>query len=72
MADVPVQVAVRLRGTHVTPSRLVALRPGDVLRLDHRADEPLELVTADVVVGNAVSGSRGQRLACLVVEKETR
>lgn len=70
LGGVPVEVGVRLRGATLTPSRLVALRPGDLLRLDHRAADPLELVTAGVVVAHAVSGSRGQKLACLVVDTE--
>lgn len=74
MADqvrsVPVDVSVRLRPMTVTPGTVADLAVGDVLTLNHRAHEPLDVVVDDVVLARAALGSAGSRLACLVVSSE--
>jgi flagellar motor switch protein FliM len=42
-------VAAELRGTPATINDLMRLSPGDVLRLDHRVDEPVEVSVAGIV-----------------------
>jgi len=73
--EVPVEVAVRFRGTVADPLELSRLRVGDVVRLTHPAQAPLDVTAADVVFAHATPGSQGRRLAALVVAapmEETR
>ncbi|NAZ86447.1 flagellar motor switch protein FliM [Kineococcus indalonis] len=67
LEHIPVEVSVRLNAAQLRPDEILALVPGDVLRLPHPADAPLEVVASDTVVASAVAGSRGSRLACLIV-----
>lgn len=70
--DVPVSVSVRFSPLTVTPRGITNLAVGDVVALHHRADEPLDVVVGDVVLGRAALGSNGSRLACLVVTSEEK
>lgn len=65
--EVPVEVSVRFRTTHVDPGTLSSLTPGDVLRLAHPAAAPLDLTVDDLAFAHATPGARGRRLAALVV-----
>lgn len=65
--EVPVDVAVRFRGTVADPLELSGLRVGDVVRLKHPAQAPLDVTAADVVFAHATAGTQGTRLAALVV-----
>ncbi|MCI2240600.1 flagellar motor switch protein FliM [Paenibacillus sp. TRM 82003] len=67
LEHIPVEVSVRLNATQLRPDQILALVPGDVLRLPHAAEAPLEVVASDTLVASAVAGSRGSRLACLIV-----
>ena len=70
---VPVDVAVRLRPTTLSPSDLAALQPGDAIRLNHPAPAPLEVVVDGINFAHATAGTSGFRLAALIVgtPKET-
>ena len=65
---VPVRLVVQPPAIEVSARELAALRPGDVLRLDHPADEPLvgAVGDRDVMLGHL--GRRGRRLAFQVRE----
>ena len=65
---VPVDVAVRVRPTPLGPDDLVDLRPGDLLRLGHPAEAPLEVVVDGTTFAHASAGARGPRLAALIVD----
>lgn len=65
--EVPVDVAVRFRGTVADPLELSGLQVGDVVRLKHPAQAPLDVTAADVVFAHATAGTQGARLAALVV-----
>jgi flagellar motor switch protein FliM len=69
--DVPVEVGVRFRTTSADPVELAGLAVGDVVRLRHPAEAPLDVTAADVVFAHATPGSHGQRLACLIVAAPT-
>lgn len=66
--QVPVQVSVRLKSTALPPDQLSSLRPGDVVRLSHRAASPLDVTVAGNTFAHATAGVRGQRLAALIVD----
>lgn len=71
---VPLDVAVRFRPTRLGPGDLSALRPGDVLSLNHPASAPLDVTVDDITFAHATAGAQGQRLAALIVgtRKENR
>ena len=64
---VPVDVAVRVRPTSLGPVDLALLEIGDVIRLDHPAAAPLEVVVDGTTFAHATAGTRGPRLAALIV-----
>jgi flagellar motor switch protein FliM len=63
----PIDVAVRFNPLTLRPEEILALRPGDVVRLDHPVAEPLAVIAGETTFGYAVPGNQGSRLACLVV-----
>jgi flagellar motor switch protein FliM len=65
--EVPVEVGVRFRPTTADPSELADLAVGDVVRLRHPAEAPLEVGTGDAVFAHATPGTHGQRQAALIV-----
>ncbi|WP_292676724.1 flagellar motor switch protein FliM [Nocardioides sp.] len=65
--EVPVDVTVRLRETRLDPGAIAGLRPGDVLRLGHPASAPLDITVDGTVFAHASAGTRGTRLAALIV-----
>ncbi len=67
LQEIPIEVAVRFRATNADPLELADLRPGDVVRLSHPAQAPLDVTAADVVFAHATPGTQGTRLAALVV-----
>jgi flagellar motor switch protein FliM len=64
---VPLDVAVRFRTTRLGPDALTALKPGDVLRLNHPGSAPLDVTVDDTTFAHATAGAQGQRLAALIV-----
>ncbi|WP_246004964.1 flagellar motor switch protein FliM [Nocardioides marmorisolisilvae] len=73
-SEVPLEVSVRFRPTHLNPDELSALVPGDVLRLSHPASAPLDVCVERETFAHATAGAQGQRLAALIVgtRKEIR
>jgi flagellar motor switch protein FliM len=67
LQEIPVDVSVRFRSTPVDPMELVGLDVGNVVRLRHPSQAPLDVTAADVVFAHATPGSQGRRLAALVV-----
>jgi flagellar motor switch protein FliM len=67
LQEIPVDVSVRFRGTGADPLELAGLQVGDVVRLKHPAQAPLDVTAADVVFAHATPGVQGRRLAALVV-----
>ncbi|MCW2848605.1 MAG: flagellar motor switch protein FliM [Marmoricola sp.] len=65
--SVPVDLAVRFRTTRVSPDALGDLAVGDVIRLSHPATAPLDVTTDEAVFAHATPGSKGPKLAALVV-----
>lgn len=65
--DVPVDATVRFAPTRLDPATLSNLAVGDVVRLAHRASEPLSVVIGEATFAHATAGTHGARLAALVV-----
>jgi len=69
--DVPVVARVRMRPKTLSSQALLAMRPGDVIPLEHRTTSPLSVVVDGVELYRAVLGQSGSRVAAVVVgEKE--
>lgn len=68
--EVPVDVSVRFASRSMTSDRILALQVGDVVRLHHPADRPLDVVASGVVCAHGIAGTQGPRAACLVVSTE--
>ena len=66
--EVPVEVGIRFRGIEADhAAEHAGLAVGDLIRLRHPAEAPLDVAAGDVVFAHATPGSHGQRLACLIV-----
>ena len=72
LQEIPVDVSVRFRSTPADPVELARLDVGDIIRLKHPAQSPLDVTAADVVFAHATPGSQGRRLAALVVAPSTQ
>jgi flagellar motor switch protein FliM len=66
--NVPVEVCARFDSVGLTSAEVVALQVGDVVPLGHSVDKPVSLTVDGVRCYDAVTGRRGKRLACLVVD----
>jgi flagellar motor switch protein FliM len=66
VSAVPVDVVVRFVPRAMPTARLLELRVGDVIRLNHPVERPLDVVSAGVVCARGVAGAQGPRAACLV------
>lgn len=63
LPEVEVPMVVQLRTSSVPAVDVAQLRPGDVIRLEHRVDEPAVGVVGGHPVLNGRIGRRGRRLA---------
>ncbi|MEU3330903.1 flagellar motor switch protein FliM [Glutamicibacter creatinolyticus] len=70
VGTVPLEVALSLTPCPVTPSTILELAVGDVLPLDHRVHQPLELTAGGQQVGTAAAGTRSGRMAAVIVSTE--
>ncbi len=70
LTGVPVDVAVRFDPVTLTSSEILNLRVGDVLPLRHPVSLPLSVCAADRTCASAVPGSKGRRLAFMIVEPD--
>lgn len=68
LETVEVDASVLLNGTRVHAAELAALEVGDVLRLDHRVDEPATVRVGDEAVLKGHIGRRGRRIALRISE----
>ena len=67
LESAPLEVIVRFQQLKMRPEQLVDLAVGDVVPLTHRVTQPLAVTSAGMTFAEAVPGSQGSRLACLVV-----
>ncbi|PJJ73278.1 flagellar motor switch protein FliM [Diaminobutyricimonas aerilata] len=68
LAAAPVDVALQLDATAVSPAAILGLRVGDVLPLAHPQHRPLNIAVDGRTVAHAAVGANGARLACVVVD----
>ena len=68
LAEVPVEISLRLAPTTLTAAEVEELMPGDVVRLEHVVGRPLVGLLDDRPVLHATLGRRGRRRAVLVTD----
>lgn len=68
--DTPVELTLRLASRPMRPGEVLSLSVGDILRLPHGEDRPLELAVGDQLVANAAVGASGARLACVITASD--
>lgn len=68
MADVDVEVGVTLRPSTITAAEIASIQPGDVIRLDHRVDEPVIGRLGGTQIFTARAGRHGRRRAVQILE----
>jgi flagellar motor switch protein FliM len=70
LARALVDVSVELSGASMTPTEVIDLAVGDVIRLPHPRSRPLDVVVDGHVLARGAVGSSGSRLACRIVTTE--
>lgn len=70
VATVPVEVALSVKSATVKPQDILNLAVGDVLPLGHRVHKPFELSIEGRRLGTAAAGTRGGRIAAVIVSTE--
>lgn len=70
LANVPMDLALVVSETKVTPDEILRLTEGDVIKLDHIAGRPLLLSADGQQIGTAAAGTRSGRIAAVVVTTE--
>ena len=70
LVTVPVELALRLRPTPVSPATILDLAVGDVIPLPHQQHRPLDLTVEGQIVAHAAIGAQSGHVACVVVDLE--
>jgi len=70
VVSIPIDVSLALAPTIITPRAVLNLAVGDVLALAHPTHRPFDLAVEGRRLGQAAAGTRGGRLAAVVVSTE--
>lgn len=70
LADVPVRLALQFQPTRVRPEVVLALAEGDLIRISHSKNRPLNLAVEGQVMAKAAVGASGSQLACVIVDTQ--
>lgn len=68
LSEVPVRVALRFQPTPVSSQIVLGLTEGDVIRLGHSKNKPLNVVVEGQTLARAAVGASGAQLACVIVD----
>ena len=71
ISDVAVELSVVFDAVSLASHEVLELQVGDVVPLEHHVDIPMTVRVDGVPCYQAVSGRRGKRLACLIVDNYT-
>lgn len=70
LSHAPVELRVQLPAVALTAQEVVSLQVGDIVPLNHSVDEPVLVNVGEHTYFRGVTGTRGRRLACLIVSNE--
>ena len=68
VGNAPVEVRATLGRAAIPVSEIIAIAPGDVIRLDQPSTGPILLTAANAAAARAVPGRSGERLAVRLIE----
>ena len=68
--SVPVRVALQFQATTVRPEVVLSLVEGDVIRIAHSKNRPLNFAVEGHVLARAAVGASGSQLACVIVDTQ--
>jgi len=68
--SVPVRVALQFQATTVRPEVVLSLVEGDVIRIAHSKNRPLNFAVEGQVLARAAVGASGSQLACVIVDTQ--
>ncbi|SDH36226.1 flagellar motor switch protein FliM [Microbacterium sp. 77mftsu3.1] len=71
IANVLVEVSLRMSEQTISPDKIAHLAVGDVIPLAHRTNRPLDLTVGGHPFATASLGQSGKRLACTVTSPES-
>jgi len=70
LAGVPVRVSLQFQPTRVRPEVVLSLAEGDLIRMTHSKNRPLNLAVEGHVMAKAAVGASGSQLACVIVDTQ--
>jgi flagellar motor switch protein FliM len=70
LESVPVRVALQFQPTDVRPDVVLGLAEGDVIRIAHSKNRPLNFTVEGLVLARAAVGASGSQLACVIVDTQ--
>jgi flagellar motor switch protein FliM len=68
----PLEIRLEIPGVELMPAALTTLAVGDVVRLYHPLERPLDVRAEGVLVARARQGRSGARVACSILEEVTQ
>jgi flagellar motor switch protein FliM len=68
----PLEIRLEIPGVELAPQSVASLAVGDVVRLYHPLERPLDLRAEGVLVARARQGRSGARVACSILEEVTQ
>ena len=69
-SKVPVRVALQFQPTTVRPEVVLGLTEGDVIRIAHSKNRPLDFAVEGQIMARAAVGASGSQLACVIVDTQ--
>lgn len=70
LEGVPVRVALQFQPTVVRPNAVLTLAEGDIVRIAHSKNRPLNFTVEGQVMARAAVGASGSQLACVIVDTQ--
>lgn len=70
MANVPVRVSLQFQPTRVRPEVVLGLAEGDLIRMTHSKNRPLNFAVEGHIMAKAAVGASGSQLACVIVDTQ--
>jgi len=70
LAGVPVRVSLQFQPTRVRPEVVLTLAEGDLIRMTHSKNRPLNFAVEGHVMAKAAVGASGSQLACVIVDTQ--
>lgn len=70
LSGVPVRVSLQFQPTRVRPEVVLALAEGDLIRMTHSKNRPLNFAVEGQIMAKAAVGASGSQLACVIVDTQ--